>query len=442
MTNQFKLHEEPFQFESGFSTGLIGTEWEGEVNRKSRDYIKWVQQSLNQIMGLKLAVDGTMGTQTRSAIRIFQQKQGLKADGDVGDRTETAIKAALAAPGAPVIPAVGVKPAPSAGAQTCGDLLPAVCLDQFDFNEDRLKPEHLNTIRSIADCVVANQAPGQRIRLVHIVGHTDRVGSGEYNFDLARRRAERVRRRLSEILPPSLAAAGPTQVTLEVRSRGECEPVILTNDRVENGLNRRVEVFIPQLPPPQTDCPPFRARIRIHAKILVKPRILLQRMIDNMKLIYGAAGFMVELASEESLNIRHLEDLDMGHACVMPLPALSPEQQELFSNRNRVGPNEIVAYFVRTASTVVNGEVNGCAAHPAGQPSVVVALVASEWTLAHEVGHVLGLRHADDRGPERLRERLMTGGGTGRLIKLPPDLLPCEIRTIDQSNLTINCRRR
>ena len=32
-------------------------EWEGEVSRTSPEYIRWVQQSLNQIMGLQLAVD-------------------------------------------------------------------------------------------------------------------------------------------------------------------------------------------------------------------------------------------------------------------------------------------------------------------------------------------------------------------------------------------------
>ena len=36
-------------------------EWEGEVNRNSRDYIRWVQASLNKILGARLAVDGVMG---------------------------------------------------------------------------------------------------------------------------------------------------------------------------------------------------------------------------------------------------------------------------------------------------------------------------------------------------------------------------------------------
>ena len=81
----FNFQVESFEFE---------TELESKVNRNSRDYIQWVQQSLNQIMGLGLAVDGIIGAQTRSAIRSFQQRQGLKVDGIVGSQTEGALVAA------------------------------------------------------------------------------------------------------------------------------------------------------------------------------------------------------------------------------------------------------------------------------------------------------------------------------------------------------------
>jgi peptidoglycan hydrolase-like protein with peptidoglycan-binding domain len=58
--------------------------WEGEVSRRSPEYVRWVQQSLNQIMRLRLAADGVLRPQTRSAVRSFQQRQGLTADGIVG----------------------------------------------------------------------------------------------------------------------------------------------------------------------------------------------------------------------------------------------------------------------------------------------------------------------------------------------------------------------
>lgn len=97
MGRSYQFQAEPFEFDYE-----IAEEWETlPLNRSSREYIKWVQQSLNQILGLKLSADGMMGAQTRSAIRSFQQKRGLKADGILGAQTEAAIKAALGGAVAP-----------------------------------------------------------------------------------------------------------------------------------------------------------------------------------------------------------------------------------------------------------------------------------------------------------------------------------------------------
>jgi Putative peptidoglycan binding domain len=83
-----------FDFEEdGFETEFAEA-WQDEVNRTSRNYIRWVQSSLNRIMGLRLAEDGIIGSQTRSAIRSFQQQRGLTVDGIVGSHTERALIAA------------------------------------------------------------------------------------------------------------------------------------------------------------------------------------------------------------------------------------------------------------------------------------------------------------------------------------------------------------
>lgn len=100
MTYQFRLREEPFEFYSEFdnaeeslTTDFAGTR-QGEVSRKSSDYIRWVQESLNKILGLRLAVDGVIGPQTRSTIRSFQRQKRLRVDGEVGAQTEAALIAA------------------------------------------------------------------------------------------------------------------------------------------------------------------------------------------------------------------------------------------------------------------------------------------------------------------------------------------------------------
>lgn len=68
------------------------------VNRRSREYVRWVQRSLNQIMGSGLVVDGILGRRTRRAIRRFQSSHGLTVDGIVGRRTQAALISAGAGP--------------------------------------------------------------------------------------------------------------------------------------------------------------------------------------------------------------------------------------------------------------------------------------------------------------------------------------------------------
>ena len=75
------------------------TEWEEEFEsetagkrcKKDRcdpEYLRWVQQSLNKVLRLRLTEDGKPGAKTRSAIRSFQQKNGLQPDASMGERTE------------------------------------------------------------------------------------------------------------------------------------------------------------------------------------------------------------------------------------------------------------------------------------------------------------------------------------------------------------------
>ena len=59
-----------------------------EPSEAPSEYVRWVQSCLNQVMGLQLTIDGIMNTQTRSAIRSFQERRGLRIDGLVGPETE------------------------------------------------------------------------------------------------------------------------------------------------------------------------------------------------------------------------------------------------------------------------------------------------------------------------------------------------------------------
>ena len=87
MQREFSLTGEPFQnytnfdeFEwrdpeleeaGGARAGERIYELMEEISRSSPEYVRWVQQALNQALGLKLVVDGDRGPKTRSAIRSW-----------------------------------------------------------------------------------------------------------------------------------------------------------------------------------------------------------------------------------------------------------------------------------------------------------------------------------------------------------------------------------
>lgn len=166
--------------------------------------------------------------------------------------------------------------------------------------------------------------------------------------------------------------------------------------------------------------------VRLHIKTLTAPtRFTIDEMITGMRQVYEPQGIRVVRASDETLNLPDLDVVDVG-GCTSGVT--TAEQNTLFGNRNNVGTNDVVAYFVRATDP----PFNGCAAHPNGRPGAVVASGASRWTLGHEIGHVLGLNHVNDSN------RLMTGGGTDNITDPPPDLVGSEVTTMRNSSLTVN----
>jgi outer membrane protein OmpA-like peptidoglycan-associated protein len=71
---------------------------------------------------------------------------------------------------------------------------------------------------------------------IHIVGHTDRVGTDSHNLKLSSRRATFVR--------DFLISKGIKSGVLFVSFQGESRPLVFTEDEVAEPLNRRVEVMI------------------------------------------------------------------------------------------------------------------------------------------------------------------------------------------------------
>src|SRR6266496_1433828 len=86
--------------------------------------------------------------------------------------------------------------------------------------------------------------------------------------------------------------------------------------------------------------------VRLHFKILGNPTsFTVNQMLASMQTVYNANGFAVQLGSTENLNLPLLNDLDVG-PCTMG--TTTAEQNQLFGNRNNVGPNDVACYFVRS----------------------------------------------------------------------------------------------
>lgn len=168
---------------------------------------------------------------------------------------------------------------------------------------------------------------------------------------------------------------------------------------------------------------PSQQSVRLHLKVLMEPvTFSLDDMIQAMREVFEANGIGVDVASKEDLALPQLEDLAVGGCTAGSLTA---EQRRLFTHREGAGNDDVCVYLVR--STVP--AVNGCAAHLPDRAAVVVASGATLWTLAHEVGHVLGLRHVNPT------HRLMTTR-TINITDPPPDLVPAEVKRMRESPFT------
>ena len=101
----------------------------------------------------------------------------------------------------------------------------------FDYDSDRIKPAAAQNLRNLAQSL--NNYPNTDLV---IVGHTDAMGSDQYNADLSQRRARAA--------ASYLASLGVNSNRLRTYGRGETEPVAENSNETGRQQNRRVEVAI------------------------------------------------------------------------------------------------------------------------------------------------------------------------------------------------------
>jgi len=101
----------------------------------------------------------------------------------------------------------------------------------FDFNRAEVKPAFSGSLDKLADVLIKYNRT-----VVHVVGHTDSVGSDSYNQQLSERRAQSV--------GDYLVSRGVPRDRMRTEGRGEREPRATNATEAGRQLNRRVEIFV------------------------------------------------------------------------------------------------------------------------------------------------------------------------------------------------------
>lgn len=130
------------------------------------------------------------------------------------------------APAAPPVEAPPA-PAPPAPAPQVRREVPVFSNVLFDFDKSNLRPEGREVVNSVVNSLQAN--PNDTLT---VVGHTDSIGTDEYNMGLGQRRANTVR--------DAIVAGGINANRVNAVSRGESEPAVPNDSPANRQLNRRV----------------------------------------------------------------------------------------------------------------------------------------------------------------------------------------------------------
>ena len=108
---------------------------------------------------------------------------------------------------------------------------PVSWLLYFVSGSDELTPESKPVLEQVKAELMRRPAPE-----IAVIGHTDRVGTIEFNDALSLKRTQFVR--------DALVGAGIDARQIEASGRGEREPLVATPDEVDEPRNRRVEINV------------------------------------------------------------------------------------------------------------------------------------------------------------------------------------------------------
>jgi outer membrane protein OmpA-like peptidoglycan-associated protein len=149
------------------------------------------------------------------------------------------------------------------------EVMPFDVIGGFAFDRSDVGPPQHRKIITLARQILA-----RAIRAVRLVGHTDPVGTPDYNRGLGQRRADAVRRALLATLN-RMRPGSAASVAVSVDTAGETQPLARGPGEPERARNRRVEVFLPPTPTPPVPQPTPSPVTRTETvKVVAKSSIL------------------------------------------------------------------------------------------------------------------------------------------------------------------------
>ena len=160
-----------------------------------------------------------------------------ECDPDIAPRPAAPPPKPAAAPVAPSVTPVAPKPAPAAAPRKC-DFVETLASDEtFEFNKSALRA----SAKSRLDAIVTKSKDCASIKMLLVTGHTDRIGSADYNQRLSELRAAAVAGYLGSkgLGGAQIAGAGKT---LPIKSCDDKQPRKAQIDCL--APNRRVVVDV------------------------------------------------------------------------------------------------------------------------------------------------------------------------------------------------------
>lgn len=176
---------------------------------------------LSSLIGLVTAE--TAWSQNANTFSVDEMVQQLKGDGGsaVGDTHTRSLRPGAAAKAA-TLPETANEPKASEG----GLLSLQV---QFDFGSAQLSQSSYTVLQKLAKALASGELKNYSFS---VVGHTDAVGSAEYNLALSRQRASSVK---AYLVTQGVQAS-------RITSDGKGFSQLLDSNSPKNPINRRVEV--------------------------------------------------------------------------------------------------------------------------------------------------------------------------------------------------------